>query len=134
MHAIRRILLSFPTVTYLGSITVLSLLFIWGLLTYTRFSGGSFAQLIIVSVLGLGLALETAITLVNWDVTHLIKPQSLPRMDFSEGIPSGNRTMVVVPTLLESVEELNHLLQELELYLSIQLRPATDLCLVDRFR
>ena len=79
-------------------------------------SGGSPAQLIIVGVLGSGLALEAAITLVHWTVTHRIKPQSLPRMDFSEGIPSGNRTMVVVPTLLESAEELNHLLQELELY------------------
>jgi cyclic beta-1,2-glucan synthetase len=53
---------------------------------------------------------------VHWNVTHRIKPQSLPRMDFSEGIPPGNRTMVVVPTLLESADELNHLLQELELY------------------
>ncbi len=53
---------------------------------------------------------------VHWDITHRIKPQSLPRMDFSEGIPAGNRTMVVVPTLLESEKELNHLLQELELY------------------
>jgi cyclic beta-1,2-glucan synthetase len=54
--------------------------------------------------------------MIHWDITHRIKPQSLPRMDFSEGIPAGNRTMVVVPTLLESEKELNHLLQELELY------------------
>ena len=92
------------------------MLFVLGLLTYATLSGGSLAQLIIVGVLGSGLALEAAITLVHWNVTHRIKPQSLPRMDFSEGIPPGNRTMVVVPTLLESADELNHLLQELELY------------------
>jgi len=91
-------------------------LFVLGLLTYTIRSGGTPVQLIIAGVLGSGLALEAAITLVHWNVTHRIKPQSLPRMDFSEGIPLGNRTMVVVPTLLESAEELNHLLQELELY------------------
>ena len=105
-----------PTATYLGSIAILSVLFVLGLLTYATLSGGSLAQLIIVGVLGFGLALESAITLVHWNVTHRIKPQSLPRMDFSEGIPPGNRTMVVVPTLLESAGELNHLLQELELY------------------
>ena len=88
----------------------------WDCSLYATLSGGSLAQLIIVGVLGFGLALEAAITLVHWNVTHRIKPQSLPRMDFSEGIPPGNRTMVVVPTLLESAEELNHLLQELELY------------------
>ncbi len=113
---IRRALLASPTATYLGSIAILTVLFVLGLLTYTIFSGGTPAQLIIVGVIGSGLALEAAITLVHWNVTHRIKPQSLPRMDFSVGIPLGNRTMVVVPTLLESAEELNHLLQELELY------------------
>jgi len=113
---IRRALLASPTATYLGSIAILSVLFVLGLLTYAMLSGGSPVQLILVGALGFGLALEAAITLVHWNVTHRIKPQSLPRMDFSEGIPSGNRTMVVVPTLLESAEELNHLLQELELY------------------
>jgi len=113
---VRRVLLAFPTTTYLGSIAILSILFVLGLLTYATLSGGSPVQLIIVGVLGFGLALEAAVALVHWNVTHRIKPQSLPRMDFSEGIPSGNRTMVVVPTLLESAGELNHLLQELELY------------------
>ncbi len=113
---VQRALLASPTATYLGSIAILSVLFVLGLLTYAMLSGGSLAQLIIVGALGFGLALEAAITLVHWNVTHRIKPQSLPRMDFSEGIPAGNRTMVVVPTLLESAEELNHLLGELELY------------------
>ncbi|MBI5298431.1 MAG: hypothetical protein HY869_23380 [Chloroflexi bacterium] len=112
----QRALLAFPTATYLGSIAVLSVLFVLGLLTYAKLLGGSPIQLIIAGMLGLGLAFESAITIVHWDITHRIKPQSLPRMDFSEGIPAGNRTMVVVPTLLESEEELNHLLQELELY------------------
>ena len=113
---IRRALLAVPTVTYLGSIAILSILFVLGLLTYAILAGGSLAQLVAVGLLGLGLAVETAIILVNWNVTHRIKPQSLPRMDFTEGIPPGNRTMVVIPCLLESTDELNHLLQELELY------------------
>jgi cyclic beta-1,2-glucan synthetase len=113
---IRRALLASPTAAYLGSIAILSVVFVLGLLTYTTLSGGSLAQRILAGVLGLGLALEAAISLVNWNVSHHIKPQSLPRMDFSEGIPPGNRTMVVVPTLLENADEINHLLQELELY------------------
>lgn len=112
----QRILLAFPTVTYLGSVAIFSMLFMLGLLSYTILAGGSPAQLIFVGVFGFGLALEAAITLVHWNVTHRVKPQSLPRMDFSEAISVGNRTMVVVPTLLENIDELNHLLQELELY------------------
>ncbi len=116
---IRSALLASPTLPYLGSIITLSILIIAGLLTYTFLSGGSLTHLIIVGVLGVGLALEFAIIIVNGNVTRHIKPQRLPRMDFSEGVPPGNRTMVVFPVLLESGKELNHLLQELELvYLS----------------
>jgi len=113
---LQRLLLASPTTTYLGSIAIFSLLFVLGLLTYTSYSGGSTFQLILVGLFGFGLALEAAITVVNWNVTHRLKPRSLPRLDFSEGIPTGNRTMVVVPTLIETEKELDHLLQELELY------------------
>ncbi len=58
---IRRTLLATPTLTYLGSIAILTLLFVLGLLTYAILSGGSLAQLIIVGLLGFGLALEAAI-------------------------------------------------------------------------
>lgn len=109
-------LLASPTLAYLGSIVIISIMLVLGLLSYTILSGGSTAQLIIVAMLGSGLALEAAITFVHWDVTHRLKPQRLPRMDFSKGIPSDYRTMVVVPTLLEGAEEFNHLLQELEIY------------------
>ena len=113
---VRRALLAFPTVTYLGGIAIFSVLFLFGLLDYAMLTGDSLAELIAVGVLGFGLALEAAITLVNWNVIQRIQPSRLPRMDFSDGIPSGNRTMVVIPTLLESPDELNHLLSELELY------------------
>ncbi|MCX6068318.1 MAG: cyclic beta 1-2 glucan synthetase, partial [Chloroflexi bacterium] len=112
----RRALLASPTLTYLGSIAIFCLLFLAGLLYYVGFSGGSTAQLLAAGLLGFGLVLETAITIVHWNVTHRLKPESLPRMDFSEGIPSGNRSMVVVPSFLDSPGEINHLLQDLELY------------------
>ena len=113
---VRRALLASPTVTYLGGIAIFSVLFLLGFLAYALLVGGTPIQLIVLGLLGFGLAVEAAITLVHWQVTHRIKPQSLPRMDFSEGIPVGNRTMVVVPCLLESSGELNRLLQGLELY------------------
>ncbi len=89
--------LAHPSSTYLGSIGLVALLIELGLLSYTHAVGGSFTQLVIVSLLGFALALEASISLVNWNVTHEIRPHSLPRMDFSEGIPADFRTMVVVP-------------------------------------
>jgi len=113
---LKGMLLKFPTVTYLGSIGLFSGLLLFGLLSYLSFLGSSPFKLIIAGILGFGLALEVAISLVNRSVTRHINPQSLPRMDFSEGIPAGNNTMVVIPTLIESADEINHLLQELEIH------------------
>jgi cyclic beta-1,2-glucan synthetase len=130
---IRRAWLSVPTLAYLGSIGLLTLLFLLGLLAYASLSGGSLFQRIFAGVFGIGLALETAILVVNWNVTHRIKPQRLPRMDFSGGIPSGNRTMVVIPSLLESAEELKHLLQALELYYLSNPDPQLSFALLTDF-
>ncbi len=113
---LRRWALAHPTITYLGSIGILSVLIVAGLLVYTRVSSGSPAQLVLAGLLGCGLALDASINLVHWVITHQIPPRTLPRMDYSEGIPAGYRTMVVIPTLLANVNELNSLLQELELH------------------
>jgi cyclic beta-1,2-glucan synthetase len=118
-EGMRRALLASPTLTYLGSIGILSALPVLGLMAYAVKSGATLVQLILAGVLGLGMALEAAIMIVNWIVTHSLRPQSLPRMDYSKGIPEDKRTMIVVPSMLESENELNHLLQGLELnYLS----------------
>ena len=113
---LRRWLLKHPASTYLGSIGLISGLIVLGLLTYTNAMGGSVSQMIIVGLLGFLLALDASINLVNWNITHVIKPRSLPRMDFSEGIPTDFRTMVVIPSLLSNTDELNSLLQDLELH------------------
>ena len=48
-------------------------------------------------------ASQLAVAIVNWLVPMLLaQPRALPRMDFSFGIPSASRTLVVVPTMLSS--------------------------------
>ncbi len=101
---------------YLGSIGGISLLITAGLLYYTHLTGGSILQFLLTGLLGFGIALEAATNLVNWIITHTFPPRTLPRMDFSEGIPTGFRTMVVVPSLLGNIVELEALLEELELH------------------
>ena len=44
----------------------------------------------------------------------LVTPHALPRMDFSEGIPPESRTLVVVPTMLTSAENIEELVEALE--------------------
>ncbi len=56
-----------------------------------------------------------AVSLVNQAVTLLLPPRALPRMDFSQGIPTAYRSMVIVPTLLSKPQEIDDLLEALEI-------------------
>jgi cyclic beta-1,2-glucan synthetase len=60
------------------------------------------------------LASQAAMNLVNAFVTALVAPQSLPRMDYSQGIPTERRTVVCVPTLLTSTDAVCELVEDLE--------------------
>ena len=52
--------------------------------------------------------------MVNWLATLLATPHMLPRMDFSQGIPTEYRTLVVVPSMLASAGNVEELVQALE--------------------
>ncbi|MFH1217541.1 MAG: glucoamylase family protein [Pseudomonadota bacterium] len=56
-----------------------------------------------------------SVSLVNLFVTLVLPPRVLPRLDFSKGIPSVHRTMVIVPTLLGRTQEIDDLLEALEI-------------------
>jgi cellobiose phosphorylase len=56
-----------------------------------------------------------AVPVINLIVTLMLPPRALPRLNFSQGIPSVHRTMVVVPTLLGSLREIDELVEALEI-------------------
>ena len=56
-----------------------------------------------------------AVPLVNLMVTLVLPPRALPRLDFSQAIPSAHRTIVVVPTLLSRPQEIDDLIEALEI-------------------
>ncbi len=100
--------------TYLGSILSIVFGVTVGLLFKAYQSDINFFWIII---LGFGLALlvsQSAIALVNWTVMLFIKPDPLPRMDFSKEIPASFRTLVVVPSMLGNVSHIESLIEALE--------------------
>jgi len=66
-------------------------------------------------------ATQGGVDLVNNLVTALLKTQSLPKLDFSKGVPEDATGFVVVPTLLLNEKQVHELFDELEArYLSNQ--------------
>ena len=55
-----------------------------------------------------------SVTLVNWIVTLLVSPRTLPKLDFKDAIPPDFRTAVVVPVLVAKPSEIAALIQRLE--------------------
>ena len=57
---------------------------------------------------------QGAVELMNHTISAILKPQALPKLDFSEGIPEDCKTLVAVPTLLLNEQQVRDLVEELE--------------------
>jgi len=109
-----RFIRSHPTQLYLGSIASLSLGFMIIPLALAAMVGAPAAELLLVFILALVPALTIAVDLVNYAATQVIKPEGLPRMDFSQGVPEECAAMVVIPALLSGPDEVDSLVGQLE--------------------
>ena len=112
---------------------LMSLLFTGGLLAQAYAEDEEGWLLALVGLLSLLCTSQLAVALVNWLATVLVTPHALPRMDFSKGIPPESRTLVVVPTMLSSVEHIEQLIEALEVRFLANRDEPFALLPVDRF-
>ncbi|HVS96017.1 MAG TPA: glucoamylase family protein [Puia sp.] len=105
-----------PLTIYLLSIFVLTVVPAAGMwyIAY-RFGVHHHWLLWLTALLSLGGSAQLAVALVNWISTLLVKPELMPSMDFSRGIPAGYRTFVAIPTLLTAAADIESLLEDLEI-------------------
>jgi cyclic beta-1,2-glucan glucanotransferase len=59
-------------------------------------------------------ATESAVGVMNQLISFLLPPRPLPKLDFSRGIPKDCATVVVVPTLLISEQQVRQAVRDLE--------------------
>jgi cyclic beta-1,2-glucan synthetase len=71
---------------------------------------------VLIAILAFLPASDLAIALVNWEVTHVLGPRALPRLDLDDGVPSRLRTLVVVPMLLTSEADVEARVAGLEIH------------------
>ena len=57
---------------------------------------------------------QSAVQLMNYLTTSLLRPEILPKLDFSKGIPKDCVSLVAVPTLLLNESQVHRLVQDLE--------------------
>ena len=103
-----------PAEFYLGGIEVLTLLIVIAVMSpvYNAFNT-LYGRLLTILLLLIPCS-QSAVEVMNYFTTALLPPRILPKLDFSEGIPSDCVTMVVVPTLLLNEKQVHRLVEDLE--------------------
>ena len=112
--AFTRLAKRFPSYVYLGAIFTLTGLLSALVIAMSEADSLSAAMFAGAVVLALVTTSQLAVALVNWILTLVVTPHSLPRMNFSDGIPSGSRALVVVPAMLTDASGIEALAEALE--------------------
>jgi cyclic beta-1,2-glucan synthetase len=129
----RRFVFAHATAAYLGSVGLLMALLLGLGLSYARQHTGSPWLLAATALLMLLPASEVAIAVLQNLSARFAPPRRLPRLDFQAGVPESARTMVVVPTLLTSVERVGELLEHVEVLALGNLDPRVHFAILSDF-
>ncbi len=114
LKGLRRLAFAHATGAYLGAIALATAALLGAGAAAARQAGASAWTQAAVALLLLLPASEVAIALVQRLAARLVPPRRLPRLDLSAGLPEEARTLVVVPTLLTSLEVVARQLEHLE--------------------
>jgi hypothetical protein len=111
LERVRGIILRWPELFYFIGIEIATLVVLNQLMSIpaARLAGLFVVALILLPVV------ECAVSAVNLLATLVVRPQRLPRLDFSEGIPNDCATMVAVPMLLINEEQVERAARDLEI-------------------
>ena len=106
----------FPLLFYAGGVCLLTFLATWGFFREAQSYEVAGWRLIFATLIVLVGVSQLAVALLNWLTTLLVRPRLLPRLDYSFGIPPESSAMVVIPTILGNVEEIDGLLEMIEIH------------------
>ena len=65
-------------------------------------------------IIAFSFYLELADKLVNYFIRKLVKPKILPRFNFSKTIDDKNKTYIVMPTIISSLDKLDKMIEKME--------------------
>jgi len=133
LRRVRRFIFAHATFAYLGTMGLLTAALVGFGLVYARQHCDSSWPLAWIALLLVLPASELAAAVVQSLCVRFAAPRRLPRLDFLGGVPESARTMVVVPTLLTSLEGVGALLEHLEVLALGNLDPRVHFALLSDF-
>ena len=131
-HRVRRLFFAWATAIYLGSVAAGTSLLVAAAVGYAAWHGWRGGALGFVALLTVVPASELVLQLLQRLISYLIPPRRLPRIELDD-VPASARTMVIVPTLLDSVERVEELIAHLEVQALGNLDPRIHFALLSDF-
>ena len=122
-----------PVLGYLGTIAFVTALGVLSFVAYGQRHGGNGPMLWLIVLIVLLPLSELAISLINLVVTTQVSPRPLPKLDLRTGIPAEDRTMVVVPVIVNSEARLLALFDDLEVRFFANRDPHLHFALLSDF-
>ena len=130
---LRRFLFRWATPGYLSTIALRTALSMAAAAWYASTRQAHGAWLLVVILLIAVPASEFIIQILQRLISYFVPPRRLPRIEYDE-IPSDARTMVIVPTILDSVERAIDLAEHLEVQAVGNLDPHIHFAILSDFR
>ncbi|HEY8040702.1 MAG TPA: glucoamylase family protein [Polyangiaceae bacterium] len=116
VERLRRLVRRWPNLVHLGLLSLCALIPL-ALEAWLLERGGVPAPVVLVAVLLTSLPVSApAAVVAQGMLTRLLPPRILPKLDFSKGVPQDARTLVVIPTLLGSNEDVQAVVRQIELH------------------
>ena len=112
----RRVYIAAATPGYLGTLGLLTLTILALPLVLSAETGATGPVLLVLALLALIPASELAVAVINRDVTELLGARRLPKLELAEGVPPEWATLVAVPALLTSEDDVRELADRLEVH------------------
>ena len=129
---VRRLFFAWATPVYLCTVAGGTALAVAAAASYAYRWGWRGAALAFVALLVVVPASELVIQLLQRVISSLIPPRRLARIEL-DAVPVSARTMVIVPTLLDSVERVEELIAHLEVQALGNLDPRIHFALLSDF-
>ena len=101
--------------SYVGAVALVTALLV-SLPLAAGASRSPWPLLLLMAALALGPASDIAVVLVNRLASAFFGPARFVRLEMKDGIPPSHRTLVAVPTLLDSADAVEELVRRLEIH------------------
>ncbi len=119
---------------YLTTVFLLTLFFISTLYLATGVHGYAPMFMIAIILISVFPALDLSISIIHRFFAFFLPPRVLPKMDYKEGIPSHSRTLVVMPTLISSEEDVLRQIENLEVQFLANPDPGLQFAILSDFK